>query len=748
MPISTTRTSCLSCKAWPTSRIPQTTRIYDRNINLLYEVYDNSHIGGGRRTPISYQSLPQVLKDAQTSAEDPTFWTNSGVDPQAMLRAGGQFLQAGGVVSGASTMTQQLIKNMDNETAVTLSRKLTEASLAIGLTQRYPKTKIMEMYFNISPYGAQDLGVEAAAEDYFHLSPQCDKSFNCTPGIYYLDCNAAYQQQCNPAQCATSRYCDPMLGLARASLLAGMPQDPPSYDPTAGFVDPTTGVKYYLERQQYVLNQMLKYHINVQGLGPITPEMVSTAEAMTAKMSFPSYKHIYYHGSQHFVQWVIQQLEEQLGVTTFLNGGFNIRTTIDYKLDDYIILSIHQKLDESGFHWFLPDEQPLNAGYNINNAAVMVMDSKNGEVLGMEGSANYASSNPTIDGQFDSALAFRQPGSSFKPIVYATAFQQGWNPGIVLKDSKTLFPGDYVPADYGGGYHNGSFSVRLDLANSLNVPAVKALQYAGLDNVVNEARRFGITAIDTDLANYNALHGTNETIDQHYGLASALGSIEVPLIQMVGAYQVFANNGVRVPPQSVLDVWDNYGHNLYHYDPAHPHGIQVISPQIAYMMTNVLSDEPARAMEFAPDHELSMWDWQGTDGLMHEVAAKTGTTDSFKDNWTIGYTPDAVVGVWTGNANNSVFNQNVVGITGAAPIWHDVIEHVMGRCDANFNKPCFNYGYHDSTFTQPSGLINYCGLSAASGLAGGNTCGLMLNDEIPQQTGMLTTTGPTATPMP
>ncbi len=151
-------------------QISQTSRIYDRNGALLYEAYDNSHVGGGRRTPVSYTYLPQVLKDAQISAEDPTFWTNSGIDPQAILRASSQYVQAGGVVSGASTITQQLIKNMTNDTEQTLNRKVSEATLAIGLTQQYSKEKILEMYFNVSPFGAQNLGVEAAVEDYFHLS--------------------------------------------------------------------------------------------------------------------------------------------------------------------------------------------------------------------------------------------------------------------------------------------------------------------------------------------------------------------------------------------------------------------------------------------------------------------------------------------------------------------------------------------------------------------------------------------------
>jgi membrane peptidoglycan carboxypeptidase len=743
-------------------QISQTSRIYDRNGNLLYEAYDSSHLGGGRRTPVSYSYLPQVLKDAQTSAEDPSFWTNSGIDPQAILRAGGQFVQAGGVVSGASTITQQLIKNLTNDTQQTLNRKVSEAALAIGLTQQYPKEKILEMYFNVSSFGAQNLGVEAAVEDYFHLNPQCDVNFNCTPGVYYLNCDAAHIAQCHPEQCDTSKYCDPMLGLARASLVAGMPQSPVTYDPTLGLTDTATGQKYYLERQQYVLDQMLRWNINVPGLGQITQDMVSQAEAMTAKMQFPPYMHTYYHGCQHFVNWVISQLTAELG-DAFFTGGFNIYTTIDYKLEAFVEQSVRHHLRDPGFHWFLPNELPLNTGYNINNSAVVVMNAKTGEVLAMDGSADYNSTNPKIKGNFNSAVdAFRQPGSSFKPVVYATAFQQGWYPGIVIPDTKTYFPEGtsgipakcypygalYCPQDYGGHYNNVVFPIRKDLANSFNVPAVKTLEYAGLENVVNMARRFGITAIDQDMANYNAINHTHVTIAQHYGLSSALGTIEVPLIQMVSAYQVFADQGKRVPQQSILDIWDNYGHHLYHYDTAHPQAVQVLSPQITYMLTSVMSDEASRAFEFENDHELSMWDWQAVDGQTHDVAAKTGTTENFKDNWTIGYTPDVVVGVWSGNADGSVFNQGVVGITGAAPIWHDIIEHVSGRCDSSFNPPCFNYHFTDHTFIQPSGVVNTC-VSSANGLAGNGNCDWMLDGEQPMSSG-ITNPGnnPTPTPTP
>ncbi len=716
-------------------QISQTSRIYDRNGTLLYDVYDNN--GGGRRTAVAYKYIPQIMRDAMVAAEDKTFWDNTGIDPQAIFRAGIQYVQHNDqVVSGASTLTQQLIKNLTNNKQITLNRKLTEAALAIGLTQQYPKWKILEMYFNVSAFGAQDLGVDAAAEDYFHLAPQCNAQHVCTPAIAFLEKNAHGQH-------------DPILALARASLLAGLPQNPPGYDPTLGPDNRTRA----LARQDFVLNQMLSLGIQVPGMGTITQSMVQQAEALTAKMTFTRYaRHI---RAPHFVYWVIQQLEAQIGAETLLNGGFNIYTTIDINLEAFVENAVRRHLNKPEYQPFVGDYGPLNKVHNVNDSAVVVMNAKTGEILAMNGSADWYSHNRKVGGNFNAAVAYRQPGSSFKPIVYAAAFQMGWYPGLVLPDKKTYFPtggrqtdpqhNAYHPVDYGGGYHNLNSSIRLDIANSFNVPAVKAFEFAGMDNVVNMARRLGISAIDEAVAAYNAKHGSKAGVPQLFGPAMALGTAGVPLIQMVGAYQVFADQGVRVPPKGILDIWDNYGHHLYHYDPTHPAGAQVISPQIAYLMTSILSDEPARALEFSGDHVLSMYDWDRADGKQHDVAAKTGTTDNFVDNWTIGYTPNVVVGVWSGNADNSQFRGNVVGITGAAPIWHSVIERVSGACNIDgAGIPCGKYhsSFTHRTFVVPPGVSQQA-TSQLNGLAGTGIIDWMLDSEVPQQTGVTACDGTT-----
>jgi len=734
----------------------QTTRIYDRNGQLLFEAYDNKY---GRGTPISYNYIPGVMQDAMIAAEDPTFWDNPGIDPVGIIRAASQYASSGSVESGGSTITQQLIKNLTGDAQVTLQRKLPEAALAIGLTQQYPKWKILEMYLNVSPFGAQELGVEAAVEDYFGLKPSSCKNFNCIPAIASLDYNQ------------TTHKHDPLLALARASLLAGLPQNPVSYDPSLDSAHKTLA----LQRQDYVLNQMLAHsmHINTalgdktNDYGPITPEIIQQVEAITAKIlaNKNSVGYHYFKNAPHFVDFVVQQLEIALGngdqdkgVLRFLHGGFNIRTTIDANLETYVENAVQRHLDQPELQYFLTTYPygPLNKYHNVNDSAVVVENAKTGEILAMDGSTCYtscdsgvSSTDPKVAGNFNAALSPRQPGSSFKPIVYATAFQMGWYPGIVLPDQKTYFPTSsgpqsgnpetttYHPYDYGGGYNNKRWPIQLDIANSFNIPAIKTLEFAQPDNVLAMAKRLGITSIDP----------------KSIGPSFALGTVAVSLLQMVGAYQAFADQGMRVPPQYILDIWDNYGHNLYHFDPTKPHGAQVLSPQIAYLITSMLTDEKSRSYEFEGDHVLSMWDWTMQGGTNPQVAAKTGTTDSFKDNWTIGYTPDVVVGVWSGNADDSAMDNHVVGITGAAPIWHDVIERVSGRCNDN-PFPCGNIHtiFPPQSFPVPTGVTQQS-VNTVNGLAGSGYTSWMLQGDIPQQSGLSTSTGngngtPTPTPTP
>ena len=735
--------------AYANQQIPQDTRIYDRNGVLLYDVYDNAtSVYDGRRVTVKYDQIPKVMQDAMIAIEDKTFWTNAGVDPLAIVRAGASSY------GGGSTLTQQVVKNLTHDTAPSYQRKLVEAAMALSLTQEYSKTKILEMYFNVAPFGAQTYGVEVAAEDYFGLTMDCSKlNVPCTPAISKLDYNAATKKN------------DPILGLARASFLATQPNGPTLTDPTLG----ADNVARALARQKLVLNAMIQQNMQVDGQ-TITPAMAQEAENLMAKQKFVAPTRN--KRAPHFVDWVINQMEEALGggsagAYTFMTGGFNIRTTIDVNLDEYTEAAIKRHLDETELQQY---PQPahysiLSKDDNVNDGAAIVLDAKNGEILAMVGSANYNDSNITVGGEYNVAAppdggTGRAPGSTFKPIEYSTAFEEGWYPGMIVPDQLTAFPNGvaagttvpttidqvdpksnlYVPPDYGNSYHGSAigWTLRLGTADSLNVAAMRAMQYAGTANVLDTAERLGITTL------------TNN------GMAWGLGAQNVPLIQMADAYEAFANSGIRVPPQGILNIYDNQGNDLYTYHASNPPSARVFSPQIAFMMTSVLEDEPSRAYEFSGDHDLSFTDKDPTCGVVAEcslqVAAKTGTTDDFKDNLTIGYTPNVVVAVWAGNANDAPMGPNTVGITGAAPIWHSVMERTLGWCNVAIdNIPCGpNYNFDFSanptrTFTNPGGISKQ-ETSILTGLMGTGVDDYVLDGQAPLQAGSVPVTPVTTTP--
>ncbi len=691
-------------------QIPQTTRIYDRNYSLLYDAYDNRKVGGGRSTPVVYDDIPEVMRDAMVAAEDKTFWENSGIDPQGILRASFSFLQHNSVQGGGSTITQQVVKNMTHETQTSLNRKIPEAALAIGMTQQYSKQKILEMYFNIAPFGPEDVGVESAVEELFNLKAKCDQTngFKCIPGIKQINLNQETGKD------------DPLLGLARATLLAGLPQNPVGYFPAGGDQYRLAA----LERQDYVLNQMIDIHKKVPGLGYVTSTIKKQVEDLTAKMTFTRYSRT--KTAPHFVDWIIRQVETALGngnaaagVQTFLNGGFNIRTSIDAKLENYVETIVKKKITEPVYHLF-DNSIPLTDAHNLHDGAVVVINPHTGEILAMNGSVDYTSTDPRSGGEYNAAdppansdgtPPGRQPGSTFKPFVYATAFQMGWDGNTTVPDVRTYFPNGmpagtpvtderiYHPPDYSkdgdpnkyGG--NKDSNVRLALAESQNVGAVRAMQFAGPENVLRTVKRVGIT-----------------TIDNPPGISWALGTQNVTLLQLTGAYQTFANSGAHIAPQGILDIWDNYGHNLYHYDTVKPVAAQVFSSQISNMMTSILIDEKSRFNEFGYDHDLSFADIDPTcatdyNKCSRQVATKTGTTDGPKDTLTVGYTPNVVVGVWTGNANNESMSPGTLGIVGAAPIWHTIIETLAGTCPnpTYQDMPCPN-NYDANQFAQELGI--------------------------------------------
>ncbi len=405
------------------AQIPQTTRIYDRHGTLLYTLYANTTWGlGGRSTPISYNDLPQVLQEAQTAAEDPTFWSNNGVDHQGVARAFTQLFSSGTVKSGGSTMTQQLINNLSKNAQDTFQRKASEAALAIALTQQYPKTKIMEMYFNDTPYGAQESGVEAAIEDYFGLKPQCNTQRQCRPAVQYLDRDLSKCTVTKPQIDENTCAVDPILALARAAMLAGIPQNPTSFDPSTSTYNHTNLLQ---NRLPYVLDQMRLDGMQIDlGLGsknnvvePITQDIEAQAEAKAAQIQIYGFHQTML--APHFVQWVIGSLANQLGngdyntgLNTLENSGLNIYTTLDLNLEQFVEKDVRHNLRDKVYQEFLGTYGPLNTVYNVNDSAVVVMDAKTGEVLAMDGSADYNDSSKQVAGNVNAALSYLQPGST------------------------------------------------------------------------------------------------------------------------------------------------------------------------------------------------------------------------------------------------------------------------------------------------------------------------------------------------
>ncbi len=587
------------------------TKIYDRNGVLLYEVFDSS---AGRRTVVPLEDMPEHLIHATVATEDKTFYSNPGFDPLAIARSLWLNFSEGEIVSGASTITQQLVKTIFLSPEQTYTRKIQEAVLAQEITRRYTKDQILEIYLNEIYYGNMSYGIEAAAETYF--------------GKRARD-----------------------LTLAEASLLAGLPQSPSIYDPY-------TNLEGTKRRQEVVLNLMAKE-------GYITWSEAS--DAWSEELNFAPLR--VDMRAPHFVVYVQKLLEEKYGTEMVYRGGLRVHTTLDLETQAIAQEVARERIAE------LADRQ-------VSNAAVVSMVPQTGEILVMLGSVDFW--NEEIDGQVNVALAPRQPGSSIKPVNYLAAFEKGWTAATLIMDVQTEFPNltgpPYVPKNYDGKEH-GPVLVRQALACSYNIPAVKTLQFVGVPDMIAMAQRLGITTF---------------TDPDRYGLSLTLGGGEVMLLEHTGAYAVIANGGVRIPPVAILKIEDSESQVIEEYTP--PEGEQVISPQHAYLMTSILSDNEARAPAFGLDNPLH---------LSRPAAAKTGTTDDWKDSWTVGYTPDLVTGVWVGNSDNTAMD-HVAGSTGAGHIWHDFMEQVLADTPAK-------------DFPVPSGLVT-ARICSRSGLAPTDLC--------------------------
>ena len=563
------------------------TKIYDRQGLPLYEVTDPQ---GGRRSKVRIEEISQHLINATVATEDRDFWLHPGFDPIAILRAIYYNVSERRIVSGASTITQQLARNVlltpEERIQETAQRKIKEIVLAAELTRVYPKDIILEIYLNELYYGNLAYGIQAAAETYF--------------GVDAAD-----------------------LTLAQASFLAGLPQSPATYDVFSG------GLDMALARHEDVLSLMVE-----AGYISHTEAGLAAAEMRNYEFKAPQ---LDISTAPHFITYVRQVLEATYGPEALYRGeGLRVVTTLDSRLQALADRAVREGV-------------AALADRNATNGSLVAIDPATGQILAMVGSADF--DNAEIGGQVNVALRCRQPGSVIKPLTYVAAFERGWTPATLLWDLRMEFPDGanppYVPINYDEEYH-GPMLLREALANSYNVPAVAALQFVGVDGLLEIASRLGAVSLA-----HPELYCPEYPFDQPpaYGLALTLGGGEVKLLEMTGAFAVFANGGVQVPLSPILRIEDGRGNVLV--DNSAPAGEQAISPQHAYLVTSVLSDADARSIEFGPSSTLN---------LSRPAAAKTGTTNDFRDAWTIGYTPDLVTGVWVGNSDNT----SMIKLPGAA----------------------------------------------------------------------------------
>lgn len=569
---------------------PLTTEIYDRNGVLLYRIYD-----GKNRTLVKLSEIPTTLIDATLAIEDQNFYHHIGVDFPAIIRAFYHNLTTGSH-EGASTITQQLIKNSLLTPEKTYTRKLREVILALWAETIYSKDQILQMYFNEAPYGGAIVGIGAASQTYFNKPTT-------------------------------------QLTLAESAYLAGLPASPTQFSPYGA------NPQLAKQRQKEVLEKMVKDKYITQSQADQTDKQDLNIKPLVNDILAP-----------HFVFYIKDQLAEKLGSRAVSQGGLKIYTTLDLRLQEKVEQIVK---DEVAKLWNL----------NARNGAAMITDGQNGQILAMVGSRDYH--YPGF-GNFNVALAARQPGSAIKPITYATAFKNGFNPDSLILDAPVEFRdawgNTYAPLNYDNTFH-GPLTLRQTLASSLNVPAVKLLAILGLDPVIATARDLGITTF---------------TDPKQYGLSLALGGAEVKMIEMMGVYEAFSQNGLSRPTVGILKVTDSQGRILDEYK---DHSKQVLPPPVAYLITNILSDDNARKIAFGLNSLLNI--------PGYPVAVKTGTSDNKRDNWTFGYTPKYVVGVWVGNPDNSPMNPALTsGITGAAPIWNKIMHTLLdGTKPVAFEHP-------------------------------------------------------------
>jgi 1A family penicillin-binding protein len=581
-------------------KIANSSKITDRNGVVLYDINQ-----GVRRTEIPFEEMGDNIKHAVVAIEDAHFYTHKGIRPTSIIRAIYVNITSGSFSQGGSTLTQQIIKNTLLNTDKTIVRKFKEWVLALKLEREFTKDQILTIYLNDAPFGSTIYGVEEAAKAFYTI----------------------------PAK---------EMSIAQSAYLAALMPAPSYYSPFGKHKDKLD------ERKNLVISKM-------EDEGYITAEQAVTAKNETVVFNVSASNSV---KAPHFVFWILDQLEERYGKDVMESGGFTITTTLDYELQQQAEAAITKHAENN------------KTRYNASNSSMVVIDPTTGHILAMVGSKDYF--NKEIDGAFNVAVAQRQPGSSFKPFAYLTAFAKGYTPETILFDVPTEFStncapitvstpaseGCYHPQNFDGKF-KGPISMRSALAESRNIPSVKTLYLAGLDDVVETAHKLGITTLRDP---------------KQIGLSLVLGGGEVSLLDMTSAYGVFANSGTRNPSVGILTVTDQKGKVMEEFT---PDAREVFDTQAILTLNDVLSDPIARTPTF------------GGAITIPGVAVKTGTTNDERDAWIMGYTPTIAVGVWSGNNNNTSMRSGGSAVSG--PILKSFMEEYLKEHPAPaFEKPAID----------------------------------------------------------
>jgi len=543
-------------------------KITDRHGIILRE---SLSLQGGRTTWLTAEELPETVIQAVIAVEDKRFFSHCGIDLIALARAIVQNLRAGHIVSGASTITQQLIKNRIAYPRTILG-KIREMGLALRLEYHLSKPEILTHYLNRVSFSNQVFGIEAASRLYFG----------------------------KPAQ---------HLSLAESVFLAGLIQAPSRYNPYRHF-------EQALERQRRLLDQMYRRQAIPEAAYHIARRETITLIPKNAAFKAP-----------HFCEMVLRRLAENSTPGSPLSQPTTlINTTLDYYLQEKIEEIVRIRIDE------LKD-------YNVTNAAVLVLDNHNNDVLALVGSKDFF--DETISGQVNGVFALRQPGSTLKPFTYQLALERSYTAATLLPDIQNFpaAPRSFLPENYDRRYH-GPVRLREALACSYNIPAYRVLQAIGVETLYQRLHQFGFDSL--------------REVPAFYGPGLTLGNGEVTLLELTRAYSILARRGKAVQERYILPQ------PAPHNPPPAP---QLFSPRVIYILTHILADRQAAVPAFGEYTPLE---------LPFQTAVKTGTSKDYRDNWTVGFTRDYTVGVWVGNFDGSPMRK-VSGITGAAPIYHDVM---------------------------------------------------------------------------